>query len=362
MLRERALPYTGSVRLLGAAALVFTATFAAALVGQEPIDLAGTWSGTASDFWVNQKVTDGMRVTWELTQAGGNVGGTVTSTNLTASNDGSCSGCHRTKGGTVSGTVSGNTLALTMTFPGNVGEITPHCSATFSGSTTSLATDALTFAYTGTDSCEGPFNNGSLVMAPGPPSAPSVSSQPVSQSVNLGGTASLGVTTPGTPPLAYQWFRGASGVTSNPVAGGVGRTLTTEPVTAASLYWVRVSNFFGSVDSAAAELVVAAGFTDDLLIVGGTAVKAIHITELRDRIAAARARAGLTTYTYTDNSLTPQQTIIRAEHVAELRASLTEVYSATGREAPLFTHASLPGMAVRRIHLDELRAAVVAIE
>lgn len=356
------MPYTTSVRLLGAAAIVYTAAFAAAVGGQAPINLAGTWSGTGSDHWVNRNVADGMRVRWDLTQSGSTVGGTVASTNLTASNDGSCSGCHRTKGGTVSGTVSGDSLTLTMTFPGNVGEITPHCSNSFSGSATSITADALTLAYTGTDSCEGPFTNGSLVMASGPPAAPSISSQPLSQSVNLGGTVSLGVTTPGTPPLSFQWFRGASGVTSDPVAGGVVRTLTTDPVTAASRYWVRVSNFFGSVDSAAAELMVALGFTDDPLIAGTTAVKAVHITELRARINAARVRAGLAAYSYSDASLTPQLTTIRAQHLTELRDSLAAAYVAAGRPAPLFTHASLTGVTILRVHIIELRAAVTAIE
>ena len=59
------------------------------------------------------------------------------------------------------------------------------------------------------------------------PSAPAISSQPLSQAVVAGRMATLGVTTPGTPPLSYQWFRGVSGVMTDPVAGATTRNLVT---------------------------------------------------------------------------------------------------------------------------------------
>ena len=98
-------------------------------------------------------------------------------------------------------------------------------------------------------------------------------------------------------------------------------------MTQTARYWVRVSNFFGAVNSAAAELVVSLGFTDDLITEHVSAVRAVHIMELRTRINAARVGAGLPATTFTDATLTAQQTVIRAVHIAELRSSLSEVYT-----------------------------------
>jgi hypothetical protein len=76
--------------------------------------------------------------------------------------------------------------------------------------------------------------------------------QPPSTSVARGSTATLKVTPGGDGPLRYQWYRGHSGITTFPIAGATSATLTTEPVTGSSEYWVRVSNACGSRDSATA--------------------------------------------------------------------------------------------------------------
>jgi hypothetical protein len=48
-------------------------------------------------------------------------------------------------------------------------------------------------------------------------------------------------------------------------------------------------------------------------------VKAVHISELRSAIDAARTALGLSNASYTDSTLTPGSTIIKAVHVNELR-------------------------------------------
>ena len=51
----------------------------------------------------------------------------------------------------------------------------------------------------------------------------------------------------GTEPLTYQWYEGASGDITNPIAGATGSSYTTPPLTHNTQYWVRVSNGFGSI-------------------------------------------------------------------------------------------------------------------
>jgi hypothetical protein len=70
---------------------------------------------------------------------------------------------------------------------------------------------------------------------------PSITVQPLSQTITSGASANLSVTASGSTPFTYQWFVGASGDISNQVPGGTGSTVTVSPTVTTS-YWVRVSN------------------------------------------------------------------------------------------------------------------------
>ena len=122
------------------------------------VTLTGTWAGLGTD---SQGAT---RVTWSLTQSGDSVVGTV-KTQAVDPADGSCGSCHRNKSGTFTGTISGGTVHLTMFFAaGADGDPTPACTATLAGSASTTAADRLSALYTGSDSCEGAFENGTLAM------------------------------------------------------------------------------------------------------------------------------------------------------------------------------------------------------
>ena len=103
-------------------------------------------------------------------------------------------------------------------------------------------------------------------------------------------------------------------------------------------------------------------FTDEQLISGVTTIKAMHIVELRQRIDAARSRAGLAAYPWTDPSLLPGQSIIRAQHFLELRSGLVEAYMAAGKVAPNFSALLTIGVPISGAAIGELRAAVIALE
>ena len=63
-----------------------------------------------------------------------------------------------------------------------------------------------------------------------------------------GTSATVSVTASGTGPYRYQWYRGFRGMTFSPVEGATSNTLTV-PALGTELYWVRISNACGSVDS-----------------------------------------------------------------------------------------------------------------
>lgn len=78
-----------------------------------------------------------------------------------------------------------------------------------------------------------------------------IAKQPQSVTVKLGESANLSVEATGTD-LAYQWFTGASGDETQPIANATSAALTTTPLAENTTFWVRVSNLAGFVNSASA--------------------------------------------------------------------------------------------------------------
>jgi hypothetical protein len=76
---------------------------------------------------------------------------------------------------------------------------------------------------------------------PPPCTAPSISTQPQSQTITSGNSANLSVGAAGTTPLTFQWFRGNSGDTSQPISGATGSSFNTGALTVTTSFWVRVT-------------------------------------------------------------------------------------------------------------------------
>ena len=112
------------------------------------------------------------------------------------------------------------------------------------------------------------------------------------------------------------------------------------------------------------EALVSVPFTDHPIRPGVTPVKAVHFTELRERIDALRRAFGLQAFSWTDPALRAGVTSVKLAHLRELRAALGAVYVAAGRlvpgwTAPVPTAGSTP---ISAQHVMELRAAVVELE
>ncbi len=108
-----------------------------------------------------------------------------------------------------------------------------------------------TYAWTlrvseGADVCE---TSGSIVVLE-TCEAPAITAEPSAAAVCSGWAATLSLTATGTG-LSYQWYQGARGDTAAPV-GGDAPSLTTPPLSAAALFWCRVTGLCGSADSAEA--------------------------------------------------------------------------------------------------------------
>ena len=106
------------------------------------------------------------------------------------------------------------------------------------------------------------------------------------------------------------------------------------------------------------------GFTDNRLTTGVTPMRALHLTELRERVDALRLRFGLATVNWTDEIIVQGVTPARAVHITELRVALDQAYGAAKRGTPVYTDpVILPGATpVRTVHWAELQQAVLALE
>ena len=98
-----------------------------------------------------------------------------------------------------------------------------------------------------------PTPSTSPTPTPTPISAPSIISSPQDQGVISGQTAELEVVAEGIG-LSFQWFIGNSGDESTPITSATGESYTTEPITSNMIYWVKVSNIAGTINSASAEV------------------------------------------------------------------------------------------------------------
>lgn len=75
--------------------------------------------------------------------------------------------------------------------------------------------------------------------------------------IGAGGTAQLSVSaTASQGALQFQWYRGASGNTSDPIPGATSNAISVSPAQTTS-YWVRVSDGCGSVNSASVQVAVS---------------------------------------------------------------------------------------------------------
>lgn len=139
-----------------------------------PLEPPPTFTGTGVDSNLNTGAAGTgmgtMVVTWRMTQDGANVSGTVTTQSTDA--PGTCASCHRSRTGALTGTISGTSLIWTVSFPENAAsDPTPSCASTLTGTIADITANSVSGPYSGSDSCEGQYTNGSLTMAraaPGP--------------------------------------------------------------------------------------------------------------------------------------------------------------------------------------------------
>lgn len=164
--------------------------------------------------------------------------------------------------GSTRGGAAGGTDAIVLELDPATGDLlswTRHGGAqddTASG----VATDGTDLYVVGETRSFGAGGNEVMLLRYGLPSpleeAPRITVQPENQTIGAGRSAALAVTAVGSEPLGYQWYIGQSGDTANAIGGATATNYVTQPLTATTAFWVRVTNTVGSVDSQTATVTV----------------------------------------------------------------------------------------------------------
>lgn len=113
------------------------------------IDLTGTWSGNASDS------SGPATMKWVLTQIGTDVLGTMTASTPSGA---------IVFNGAFGGTVLGLSFTFNIDIPRGGIPALPLCSATVTGSSSSVTTTLIQGIYAGSNSCTGSFSNGTFTL------------------------------------------------------------------------------------------------------------------------------------------------------------------------------------------------------
>lgn len=125
------------------------------------------------------------------------------------------------------GTIVGPSTGASITFSGTADPVTLRVRAT-NAATGCAASDIRTVSFI---TCV----------------APAITVQPGNAAITQGQSTALSVTATGAP-LSYQWYIGATGITTYPVVGATSSSVSVGPGTTTQ-YWVRVSTPCGTVDS-----------------------------------------------------------------------------------------------------------------
>lgn len=132
--------------------------------------------------------------------------------------------------------VSSGTLPAGLTLTKSTG-----ATATLTGTTTEAGNKTVTIkAWENSGFSGGSVSKVFTISVAAPPGA-AIATHPTSTAINRGSTTTLTVVATGAPPLAYQWYEGASGTTTNPV-GSDSPSFLTPALNATTSYWVKVTN------------------------------------------------------------------------------------------------------------------------
>ena len=148
------------------------------------------------------------------------------------------------------------TAPLTYQWQKNSVAITGATSSSYTTPVTASSDNGAQFTVVVTNTAGSATSSAAILTVNAAPVAPSITTQPASQTVTAGQTASFSVAATGTAPLTYQWQKNSVAIT-----GATSSSYTTPLTTnsdSGTQFTIVVSNTAGSITSSAATLTVNA--------------------------------------------------------------------------------------------------------
>ena len=146
------------------------------------------------------------------------------------------------------------TAPMSYQWQKNGAAISGAISSSYTTPAETIADDAAPFTVVVTNSVGSATSSAAILTVNAPPVAPSITTQPLSQTIIAGQTAAFSVTATGTAPMSYQWQKSGAAI-----SGAIAASYTTPAETIAddaAPFTVVVTNSVGSVTSSAAILTV----------------------------------------------------------------------------------------------------------
>src|SRR5258708_29304438 len=166
--------------------------------------------------------------------------------------------------------------------------------------------------------------------------------------------------------MSYTVYRTADNTNYSNVGAPVTNLFTDASAAPTTAYLYKVTAVISGVESPFSnkDLATTVLFADPALGVQSTAIKAVHINELRTAIDAVRklANGGAgNPFNYTDPSITAQSTGVKKVHLTDLRDALDPARATLGLSALTYTDPAmvLQTTLVRAAHFAELRSGVM---
>jgi hypothetical protein len=148
---------------------------------------------------------------------------------------------------TLSVTASGTTPFTYQWYRGDSGDTSAPVGTNSSSFTTPPLTAATSY-WVKVSGCTPAVsaNSGTITVNVDECPSPEITTQPQNKNIATNTSTTLTVAAQGGSPFSYQWYRGNSGNTANPV-GNSSPSFTTPQLTQTTSYWVRVTNTCGLV-------------------------------------------------------------------------------------------------------------------
>lgn len=285
---------------------------------------------------------------------------------------------------------SGATATFTVAASGETGQsityhwyrgVAPSKADPVGGNSTSYTTPALTggdsYWVEASNSCGAVASVTATVTICTTPQIPT-SGAVIGSTITQGQSTPLQVVPTGAAPLTYQWYS-VNGSTETPIAGATSQSVSVSPE-ATTTYRVRVSNACGSAQSQAAVTVLGPPSVPVSVVATFNAGVNGNVVTW----AAATSEAGIAAYlverqpgnlhitvtgatTYTDTAVTPGATYVYTVRSRD-NNSMYSAKSApdiaivrTFTDDPITSPSPAAGVAIRGVHIGELRQAVDSV-